>query len=259
MDDVAAADGTSGTVTAAGRHHRISAPIAGTGPTCSMPGRRATRGSRRDRGGTVHTRTPGTIRTRGTRSCTSWGPPRALDPAASVYSVVANGFDAVDEVLRDPAVPEGARPGGQAPPPGARHAVPLDDVQPRTGPRPDARSVQQDLHPAPARRAGRRPAGRHRRPARPDGRAAARAARRSTSSPSSATCSPPRSSGCCSTCPSSDLAWFRERAHRIDAYLDLGGKADEKLRAADDAVHELTDVLPRPDRERRRTPGRRTS
>ena len=55
--------------------------------------------------------------------------------------------------------------------------------------------------------------------------------------------------------PESDLVWFRERAQRIDRYLDLGGKVDEKLRSADDAVLELTDYYLRLIASRRENPG----
>ncbi|GAB2631476.1 cytochrome P450 [Kribbella swartbergensis] len=39
--------------------------------------------------------------------------------------------------------------------------------------------------------------------------------------------------------PRSDLGWFRDRTQRIDEYLDLGGKAEEKLAAANQAADEL--------------------
>jgi cytochrome P450 len=41
--------------------------------------------------------------------------------------------------------------------------------------------------------------------------------------------------------PRSDLGWFRDRTQRIDEYLDLGGKAPEKLGAANQAAEELND------------------
>ncbi|MFL6125945.1 cytochrome P450, partial [Actinophytocola sp.] len=55
--------------------------------------------------------------------------------------------------------------------------------------------------------------------------------------------------------PEADLTWFRDRANRIDRYLDLGGKADEKLQSADDAVLELTEYYLDLIAERRRNPG----
>ena len=54
--------------------------------------------------------------------------------------------------------------------------------------------------------------------------------------------------------PRSDLGWFRDRTQRIDDYLDLGGKAPEKLSAANQAAEELNDYYARMIAERRIRP-----
>jgi cytochrome P450 len=54
--------------------------------------------------------------------------------------------------------------------------------------------------------------------------------------------------------PRSDLGWFRDRTQRIDEYLDLGGKAPEKLAAANQAAGELNDYYARMIAERRIRP-----
>ncbi|HEV7650871.1 MAG TPA: cytochrome P450 [Actinophytocola sp.] len=55
--------------------------------------------------------------------------------------------------------------------------------------------------------------------------------------------------------PDSDLVWFRDRARRIDRYLDFGGKSEGNLDSADEAVLELTDYYLRLIAERRANPG----
>ncbi len=54
--------------------------------------------------------------------------------------------------------------------------------------------------------------------------------------------------------PRSDLGWFRDRTQRIDEYLDLGGKAPEKLEAANQAADELNAYYARMIGERRIRP-----
>ncbi|MEV5964829.1 cytochrome P450 [Kribbella sp. NPDC051952] len=54
--------------------------------------------------------------------------------------------------------------------------------------------------------------------------------------------------------PRSDLGWFRDRTQRIDDYLDLGGKAPERLLAANQASEELNDYYARMIAERRIRP-----
>ncbi|MFG1815572.1 cytochrome P450 [Kribbella sp. NPDC049174] len=54
--------------------------------------------------------------------------------------------------------------------------------------------------------------------------------------------------------PRSDLGWFRDRTQRIDEYLDLGGKAPEKLAAANQAADELNAYYARMIRDRRLRP-----
>ncbi|MEI8408364.1 MULTISPECIES: cytochrome P450 [unclassified Kribbella] len=54
--------------------------------------------------------------------------------------------------------------------------------------------------------------------------------------------------------PRSDLGWFRDRTQRIDEYLDLGGKAPEKLAAANQAADELNAYYARMIAERRIRP-----
>ena len=55
--------------------------------------------------------------------------------------------------------------------------------------------------------------------------------------------------------PQDDLIWFRERAQRIDDWLDVGGKNPDMLRSADDAVLELTDYYLELFARRRARPG----
>jgi cytochrome P450 len=54
--------------------------------------------------------------------------------------------------------------------------------------------------------------------------------------------------------PRSDLGWFRDRTQAIDDYLDLGGKAPEKLLAANQAADELNDYYARMITDRRESP-----
>ncbi|WP_132216971.1 cytochrome P450 [Kribbella steppae] len=54
--------------------------------------------------------------------------------------------------------------------------------------------------------------------------------------------------------PRSDLGWFRDRTQRIDEYLDLGGKAPEKLAAANQAADELNAYYARMIGDRRLRP-----
>jgi cytochrome P450 len=54
--------------------------------------------------------------------------------------------------------------------------------------------------------------------------------------------------------PRSDLGWFRDRTQAIDDYLDLGGKAPERLAAANQAAEELNDYYARMIAERRIRP-----
>jgi cytochrome P450 len=54
--------------------------------------------------------------------------------------------------------------------------------------------------------------------------------------------------------PRSDLGWFRDRTQAIDDYLDLGGKAPERLAAANQAADELNDYYARMLADRRRSP-----
>lgn len=54
--------------------------------------------------------------------------------------------------------------------------------------------------------------------------------------------------------PRSDLGWFRDRTRAIDDYLDLGGKAPERLAAANQAADELNDYYARMLADRRVRP-----
>ncbi|ONI68787.1 hypothetical protein BWI15_38100 [Kribbella sp. ALI-6-A] len=54
--------------------------------------------------------------------------------------------------------------------------------------------------------------------------------------------------------PEHDLAWFRPRVERIVEFLDVTGKTDEVLRRANDATVELSDYYHRLIAERRRSP-----
>ncbi len=177
-----------------------------------------------------------------------------LDPAASVYSVVANGFDAVDEVLRGQRYLKGLGPKDKL-----HHPV-LATL---------SRSMMFSLEPDHGRMRGlfnkvftpRRIAGLEGDLlAAIDGLLDRMAELGAGGAPVDFVAEfgylfPTKVIGLLLNLPDSDLAWFRERAHRIDAYLDLGGKADEKLKAADDAVNELTEYYLDLIEKRRRTPG----
>ena len=182
------------------------------------------------------------------------GPASALDQATSVYAAVANGFDAVDEVLRDPRFIKTLGPADK-----------LDHPVLATL----SRSMMFSLEPD---------HGRMRRlfnkifTAR---RVAALEAdllgaidglldRMAELGAGGAEVDfvaefgylfPTKVIGFLLDLPESDLAWFRERAQHIDRYLDLGGKSPEKLRSADDAVLELTDYYLRLIAQRRAAPG----
>ncbi|WUJ72797.1 cytochrome P450 [Kribbella soli] len=54
--------------------------------------------------------------------------------------------------------------------------------------------------------------------------------------------------------PRSDLGWFRDRTKAIDDYLDIGGKAPERLAAANQAADELNDYYARMLADRRGRP-----
>jgi cytochrome P450 len=54
--------------------------------------------------------------------------------------------------------------------------------------------------------------------------------------------------------PRSDVGWFRDRTQRIDDYLDLGGKAPERLTAANQAADELNAYYARMIADRRIRP-----
>ena len=54
--------------------------------------------------------------------------------------------------------------------------------------------------------------------------------------------------------PRSDVGLFRDRTQRIDDYLDLGGKAPERLMAANQAAEELNDYYARMIADRRLRP-----
>jgi cytochrome P450 len=182
------------------------------------------------------------------------GPASALDPATSVYSVVANGFDAVDEVLRGHGFLKGLGPKDKL-----HHPV-LATL---------SRSMMFSLEPDHGRMRGlfnkvftpRRIAGMEGELlAAIDGLLDRMAELGADGEPVDFIAEfgyqfPTKVIGFLLNLPESDLAWFRERAHRIDAYLDLGGKADEKLVAADDAVNELTEYYLGLIEERRRDPG----
>lgn len=182
------------------------------------------------------------------------GPASPLDPAKSVYSVVANGFDAVDDVLRSPRFLKGIGPKDK-----------LDHPVLATL----SRSMMFSLEPDHMRMRGlfnkvftpRRIAGLEKDlVAAIDGLLDRMAELGADGSPVDFVAEfgyqfPTKVIGLLLHLPESDLGWFRERAERIDRYLDLGGKTDEKLQSADDAVNELTEYYLRLIDERRRTPG----
>jgi cytochrome P450 len=182
------------------------------------------------------------------------GPAHALDPAVRVYSAVANGFAAADEVLRDPRFIKVLGPADKM-----DHPV-LATL---------ARSMMFSLEPDHGRM--RRLFNKIFTPR----RVAALEAdlvgaidelldRMAELGAGGAPVDfiaefgyqfPTKVIGLLLDLPESDLAWFRERAQRIDRYLDLGGKADEKLASADSAVLELTEYYLKLIAGRRANPG----
>lgn len=182
------------------------------------------------------------------------GPASPLDPAKSVYSVVANGFDAVDDVLRSPRFVKGIGPKDK-----------LDHPVLATL----SRSMMFSLEPDHMRMRGlfnkvftpRRIAGLEKDlVAAIDGLLDRMAELGADGSPVDFIAEfgyqfPTKVIGLLLHLPEEDLGWFRERAERIDRYLDLGGKTDEKLQSADDAVNELTEYYLRLIADRRRDPG----
>ncbi len=182
------------------------------------------------------------------------GPASPLDPATSVYSVVANGFDAVDDVLRSPRFLKGIGPKDKL-----HHPV-LATL---------SRSMMFSLEPDHGRMRGlfnkvftpRRIAGLETDlVAAIDGLLDRRAELGAGGEPVDFIAEfgyqfPTKVIGLLLHLPESDLGWFRERAERIDRYLDLGGKADDKLKSADDAVNELTEYYLKLIDDRRRNPG----
>lgn len=182
------------------------------------------------------------------------GPVSALDPKTTVYSAVANGFDAADEVLRDPRFLKVLGPADK-----------LDHPVLATL----SRSMMFSLEPDHGRM--RRLFNKIFTPRRVaaleadlvvaiDGLLDRMAELGAGGGEVDFIAEfgyqfPTKVIGLLLELPESDLAWFRERAQRIDRYLDLGGKADEKLRAADDAVLELTEYYLRLIASRRANPG----
>jgi cytochrome P450 len=182
------------------------------------------------------------------------GPASALDPKTSIYSCVANGFDAVDEVLRHPRFLKVLGPMD-------KHGHPvlatlarsmMFSVEPDHGrmrglftkiftPRRVA-ALEADLVAAIDSRLDRMAelgAG---------GEAVDFVAEFGYPFPT-------KVMGFLLDLPDADLPWFRERARRMDQYLDFGGKNPENLRSADDAVLELTEYYLRLIADRRANPG----
>lgn len=182
------------------------------------------------------------------------GPASALDPEAGVYAAVANGFDAVDEVLRDPRFIKILGPVDK-----------LDHPVLATL----SRSMMFSLEPDHGRM--RRLFNKIFTPRRvaaleSDLLAAIdglldRMARLGAGGGEVDFVAefgylfPTKVIGLLLDLPEADLEWFRERAQRIDRYLDLGGKSADKLQSADDAVLELTDYYLRLIANRRADPG----
>jgi cytochrome P450 len=182
------------------------------------------------------------------------GPASALDPKTSVYAAVANGFDAADEVLRDPRFLKVLGPKDKLDHPvlATLSRSMMFSLEPDHGrmrrlfnkiftPRRVA-ALENDLLAA------------------IDGLLDRMAEEGAGGAEVDFIAAfgyqfPTKVIGLLLELPESDLAWFRERAQRIDRYLDLGGKADEKLRAADDAVLELTEYYLRLIASRRANPG----
>lgn len=177
-----------------------------------------------------------------------------LDPAASVYAAVANGFDAVAEVLRDPRFIKVLGPADK-----------LDHPVLATL----SRSMMFSLEPDHTRMRGlfnkiftpRRIAGLESQLLTAiDDMLDRMAELGAAGEPVDFVAEfgykfPTKVIGFLLDLPEADLAWFRERAHRIDRYLDLGGKSEEKLRSADDAVLELTEYYLSLIARRRENPG----
>ncbi len=168
------------------------------------------------------------------------GPASALDQRSSVYAAVANGFDAADEVLRDPRFIKVLGPADKLDHPvlATLSRSMMFSLEPDHGrmrrlfnkiftPRRVA-ALEQDLLGA------------------IDGLLDRMAELGAGGAEVDFIAEfgyqfPTKVIGFLLDLPEDDLAWFRERAQRIDRYLDLGGKAEEKLRSADAAVLELTD------------------
>jgi cytochrome P450 len=182
------------------------------------------------------------------------GPASALDPAVSTYSCVANGFDAATEVLRDSRFLKILGPLD-------KHDQPVLNTL--------ARSMMFSLEPDHGRMrrlfnkifSSRRVAALE-----PDMSSALDGVldRMAELGADGAEVDfvaefgyqfPTKVIGFLLDLPESDLPWFRERARRIDQYLDLGGKSPEKLRSADDAALELTEYYVRLIADRRANPG----
>ncbi|MGH3759441.1 cytochrome P450 [Actinophytocola sp.] len=178
----------------------------------------------------------------------------ALDPKARVYAAVANGFDAVDEVLRDPRFLKVIGPADK-----------LDHPVLATL----SRSMMFSLEPDHGRMrrlfnkifTPRRVAALESDLLRAIDELLDRMAELGAGGGEVDFIGefgylfPTKVIGLLLHLPESDLAWFRERARRIDRYLDLGGKSPDRLRSADDAVLELTEYYLRLIAERRARPG----
>jgi cytochrome P450 len=182
------------------------------------------------------------------------GPASALDPETSSYSCVANGFDAVDEVLRHPRFLKVLGPMDK-----------LDHPVLATL----ARSMMFSVEPDHGRMRGlftkiftpRRVAALESDlVAAIDGQLDRMAELGAGGAEVDFVAEfgypfPTKVMGFLLHLPDSDLPWFRERARRMDQYLDFGGKNPENLRSADDAVLELTEYYLRLIAERRANPG----
>lgn len=182
------------------------------------------------------------------------GPASALDPAVSAYAAVVNGFDAVEAVLRDPRFTKVLGPADK-----------LDHPVLATL----SRSMMFSLEPDHGRMRGlfnkiftpRRVAALEGELlAAIDGLLDRMAELGAGGEPVDFVAEfgypfPTRVIGLLLDLPEAELAWFRERARRIDAYLDLGGKTPERLRSADEAVLELTDYYLGMIADRRARPG----
>jgi len=182
------------------------------------------------------------------------GPAAPLDPATSVYAAVANGFDAVDQVLRDPRFIKALGPADKLDHPvlATLSRSMMFSLEPDHG---RMRRLFNKIF-TPRRIAGLEGA----LSAAIDGLLDRLADLGAAGAPVDFVAEfgyqfPTKVIGFLLDLPESDLAWFRERAHRIDRYLDLGGKTEEKLRSADDAVLELTEYYLSLIADRRAKPG----